>query len=414
MTRNMTFTKPRVVITGLGAVTPLGLTAEEFWQGLIQGKNGVGPLTIFDPSLFVVKLAAEVKGFDATNYMDFKRVDRSAKCTHFAIATAKMAMKSANLEMSKVDAQRVGVVLATSGGMHLIADHADTIKNKPSKVDPLFINKIGPSMVPSQVGLELGAKGPNTSVNSACAAGSDALGTALSHLQLGHADVIIAGGSETTISQVSIAPLGRVGALTKETDPEKASRPFDLNRNGFVYGEGAGILILETLEHAQKRGAPILAELAGAGWSFDAYNDTAPDAVQQAAAMKRALDDAGISPGEVDYINAHGTSTKLNDAAETKAIKMVFGERAYKIPVSSNKSMIGHLACSAGAVAAVAAVMTIKNGIIPPTIHYETPDPECDLDYVPNKARRQTVNTCLVDAFGMGGQNCCIVIQKYQ
>ncbi len=361
MTRNATFTKPRIVITGLGAITPLGLTVEDFWQGLVQGKNGVGPITTFDPGLFLVKLAAEVKGFEATNYMDIKRVDRSALCTHFAIAAARMALKAAGLEISKIDAQRVGVVISTTGMIHSIADQADVIKNRPSRVDPLLINKIAPSMVPSQLGLEIGAKGPNTSINSACAGGSDALGTALAHLHLGHADVMIAGGSETTISQVSVAPLGRVGALTRETDPEKASRPFDLNRSGFVYGEGAGMLILETLEHAQKRGAPILAELAGAGWSFDAYNDTAPDAEQQAMAMKRALDDSGVSPADVDYINAHGTSTKLNDAVETAAIKKVFGDRAYKIPISSNKSMIGHLACAAGAVEAVAAVMTIKD-----------------------------------------------------
>jgi len=267
-------------------------------------------------------------------------------------------------------------------------------------------------MVTAQVGLEFGAKGPNTSLNSACASGSDALGTALNHLRLGHADVMVSGGAETQISPIGIAITGIVGALSRNPDPQKASRPFDLNRDGFVFGEGAGIMVLENYEHARERGAPILAELAGAGWSFDAYSETAPDAKTQAIAMRMALEDAGISPQDVDYINAHGTSTKLNDAAETRAIKMSFGETAYRIPISSNKSMIGHLACAAGAVEAVAAAMTIKDGIIPPTINYKTPDPDCDLDYVPNKARHQAVNMCLSNSFGMGGQNCSLIIRR--
>ncbi len=414
MTKNLQRTIPRVVITGLGAITPLGLTVTDFWQGLINGKSGVGQLTLFDTTAYPIKIAAEVKGFQPADYMDPKRADRTGRCTHLGIAATKMAMKSAGLDMSQEKPERVGVVIATSGMMASLIDYAEVIKTRPTRVDPLLINKIAPSMVPCQIGLEIGAKGPNTSINSACASGSDAVGTALNHLRLGHADVILAGGAETTISQMAIASLGRLGALSRETNPQKASRPFDLKRDGFVYGEGAGILVLETLEHAQKRGAPILAELAGAGWSYDAYNDTAPDAEQQAVAMKMALQDAGISPEEVDYINAHGTSTKLNDAAETKAIKIVFGDRAYKIPISSNKSMIGHLACSAGAVEAVAAVMTVKEGIVPPTINYETPDPDCDLDYVPNVARRQRVDVCLSNSFGMGGQNCSIAIRKFQ
>jgi len=413
MIKDLQIKIPRVVITGLGAVTPLGLTVTDFWQGLINGRSGVGPLTIFDNTIYPIKIAAEVKGFDPTKYLDLKRIDRTGRCTHFGIAAAKMAIESAKLDMSQEKPERVGVILATSGMMATLVDYADVIKTRPMRVDPLLINRIAPNMVPCHVALEIGAKGPNTSVNSACASGSDAVGEALNHLRLGHAEVMLAGGSETTISQMAIASLARVGALSKETDPQKASRPFDLNRNGFVYGEGAGVLVLETLEHAQRRGAPILAELAGAGWSFDAYNDTAPDAEMQAVAMKAALRSAGMSPEEIDCINAHGTSTKLNDAAETKAIKIVFGERAYKIPASSNKSMIGHLACGAGAVEAVAAVMTIKEGIIPPTTNYETPDPDCDLDYVPNKARRQQVNACLSNSFGMGGQNSCLVIRKF-
>jgi 3-oxoacyl-[acyl-carrier-protein] synthase II len=325
-----------------------------------------------------------------------------------------MAIVSARLDMSQEKPEKVGVIIATSGMMSIIADEGEILRKKgPMRIDPLSITKTAPSMVTAQVGLEIGAKGPNTSLNSACASGSDALGIALNHLRLGHADVIIAGGAEANVNPIAIAGTARVGALSRETDPGKASRPFDLNRDGFVFGEGAGIMILETLEHAQGRNAPILAELAGAGWSFDAYNETAPDAETQAIAMRMVLQDAGVIPEEVDHINAHGTSTKLNDAAETKAIKMVFGDRAYKIPVSSNKSMIGHLACAAGAAEAVTAVMTVREGIIPPTIHYETPDPDCDLDYVPNKARRQNVNVCLSNSFGMGGQNCSLIIKRF-
>ena len=403
----------RVVITGLGAITPLGLTVEDYWQGLVNGKNGIGPITLFDVSSYPTKVAAEVKGFEPTNYMHIKRADRTARCTQFAIAAAKMAMESAQLDMSREKPERVGIVIATSGAITQLADQGDILQKRgPTRIDPLLISKIAASMVPAQVGLEIGAKGPNSSLNSACASGSDAIGTALNHIRLGHAEVMIAGGAETQVNPIAIACTSLVGALSRNPDPEKACQPFDLNRSGMVFGDGAGILVLEAYEHARERGAPMLAELVGAGWSFDAYNETAPDAETQAVAMRMALKDAGISLEEIDYINAHGTSTKLNDAAETKATKLVFGERAYKIPISSNKSMVGHLACAAGAVEAVAAVMTINRGIIPPTIHYETPDPDCDLDYVPNQARRQAVNTCLSNSFGMGGQNCSLIFRK--
>jgi 3-oxoacyl-[acyl-carrier-protein] synthase II len=405
--------KRRVVITGLGAVTPIGLNVEEFWQGLVQGKNGIAPITLFDTSLFAVKLAAEVKGFDPAKYMSLKRFDRTARVTHLAIAAAKMAAESAHLDVSKEDPSDIGVIVATSGMISIIAEYGEIIKNKPTRIDPLFINKVANSMVPAQVGMELGLKGLNTSVNSACASGNDALGTAMSHIQLGHAEVIIAGGSEAGVNPVTLASTSRVGALSREPDPAKACRPFDLDRKGFVMGEGAGVLVLEAYEHALKRGATILAEIGGAGWSFDAFNDTDPDADQQAEAIKKAMRDAGISAGEIDYINAHGTGTKMNDAVETRAIKKVFGERAFNIPVSSNKSMIGHLAAAAGAVQAVASVLTINRGIIPPTVNYQTPDPDCDLDYVPNSAREQKVNVCLSNSFGMGGQNCCLIIKKF-
>jgi 3-oxoacyl-[acyl-carrier-protein] synthase II len=269
-------------------------------------------------------------------------------------------------------------------------------------------------MVATQVGLELGINGLNTTVNSACASGSDALGEAASYIRLGYAEVIVAGGAEAGVNPVALAMCGRVGALSREPDPGKASRPFDLERDGFVLGEGSGILVLESREHALERGAPILAELAGCGWSFDAFNEIAPDDEQEAAAIRNALKNAGVDAAQVDYINAHGTSTRLNDVTETRAIKRAFGDEAYRLSISSNKSMTGHLAAAAGAVEAIATVLTIKHSMIPPTINYKTPDPECDLDYVPNRVRRKAVNIGLSNSFGMGGQNCCLVIKKYK
>ncbi len=406
-------TDRRVMITGLGAITPLGLTVEKYWQGLVSGTSGIGPITLFDASQFPVKVAAEVKGFNPEDYMPAKRVDRTSRTTQFALAAARTAVQSASLDMARERPERVGVVIATSGMPALLIEEGEKLRRRgPMRIDPLLIGKTAASMVPAQVGLELGAKGPNTSLNSACASGSDALGRALDMLRLGRADVIIAGGAEANVTHISIASTGLIGALSREPDPAKASRPFDLERSGFVFGEGAGFLVLETLEHAQARGAYILAELAGAGWSFDAFNEAAPDPEMEAVAIRAAIADAGLTPDDIDYINAHGTGTKLNDAAETKAIKAVLGERAYRVPVSSNKSMLGHLGCAAGAVEAVAAVLTVREGILPPTIAYQTPDPACDLDYVPNKARPHQVRVCLSNSFGMGGQNCCIIIRR--
>jgi 3-oxoacyl-[acyl-carrier-protein] synthase II len=282
------------------------------------------------------------------------------------------------------------------------------------RADPLFFTKASPSVVSLQIGMLLRARGPNTSVNSLCASGTDTIGTALNFIRLGYADVMVAVASDASLDEMTVSALSVLGALTKEPDPEKACRPFDLNRSGFVYGEGCGVLVLETLEHAQKRGAPILAEIAGVGWIFDAYDATAPNPETEALAMMNALKDAGVRPEEVDYINAHGTSTKLNDVSETRAIKKVFGDRAYQIPISSHKSMFGHMITAGGAVESIGAILTINKGIIPPTIHYETPDPDCDLDYVPNVAREAEVNICLKDSFGLGGQNCCLVLKKYK
>jgi len=406
--------KRRVVITGIGAVTPLGLNLKEFWAGLSAGKSGIGYISYFDTSNYQVKVDAEVKDFDPAKYMDLKIVDRTPRSVHLAITAAKEAMEMAKLDMSKETAERVGLVTSTMIENAYIIKGFETLQKRgPRRGDPLFITKVSPAVISSQIGMLIGAKGPNSSVNSLCASGADAIGTALNHIRLGHADVMITGGADASLEATAIAGLNLLGALSREPDPAKACRPFDLNRSGFVYGEGAGIVILESYEHAQKRGAPILAELAGAGWSFDAYDATAPQADTQAVAVNVALQDAGIKPEEVDYINAHGTSTSLNDSCETRAIKMVFGENAYRIPISSNKSMFGHIIAAAGAIEAVASVLTIMNGVIPPTINYETPDPECDLDYVPNVARQAEVNVCLSNSFGLGGNNCCLVIKRF-
>jgi 3-oxoacyl-[acyl-carrier-protein] synthase II len=404
----------KVVVTGMGAVTPLGLTVASFWRGLVAGQNGIGPITLFDASSFPVKVAGELKGFDPTNYMDEKRADRTGRCAQMALAATRMAIQDARLDMSRETPERIGVIIGTNGMPELLAEQANIIASKGAmRIDPLVVSKFRASMVPAHVGLEIGAKGINSSINSACNSGNDALGMALSFLRLGYADVIVAGGAGANITALAIAATNRIGALSREADPARACRPFDLNRNGFVYGEGAGILILETLEHAQKRGAAMLVELAGVGWSFDAYSETAPEIEQRANAFKAAMYDARVSPLDIDYINAHGTGTRQNDIVETQAIKMAFAATGYVPPISANKSMIGHLGCAAGAVEAIASVLTIQQGIIPPTIHYETPDPECDLDYVPNAARPQKVNICLANSFGLGGQNCSLVFRRY-
>jgi 3-oxoacyl-[acyl-carrier-protein] synthase II len=402
----------RVAITGLGAITPIGLDIKEYWQGLIQGKCGIGAVTLFDTSAYLVKIGAEVRGFDPSAYMSMKRVDRNSRATHFAIAAARMAVESAGLDLAKEDKERIGITIATTGMSSIVAGYGEALRTRPRRIDPLLLNKFDGCMVPVQVGLELGVKGPNTSINSACASGNDALGTAMAHIKLNNADVMIAGGAEAQVNPLSYACMEVVGALSRSPDPLNSSRPFDLERNGMVLGEGSGIMILETYDHAVERGAQILAELAGVGWSFDAFSDTVPDAQQQSVAMCNAMKSAGVRPEEINCINAHGTSTKYNDRTETEAIKIALGEHAYKVPVSANKSMIGHLAAAAGAVEAISTVLSIQYGIIPPTINYKTPDPECDLDYVPNVARKKQVNVCLSNSFGMGGQNCCVVIKS--
>jgi 3-oxoacyl-[acyl-carrier-protein] synthase II len=397
----------------MGTVNPLGLNVEEFCAGLVAGKSGIGLITRFDASKFHVKVDAEVKGFDPTKYMDLKMVDRNPRAVQLGIAAAKEAISSAKLDMSQEISERVGVSTACMVESNYIIRQNELINTRgPRRADPLFIAKSSPSAASMQVGMMLGAKGPNSSVNSLCASGADAIGVALNFIRLGYADVMIAGGADSSLSPVGIAGIDIVGAVSREADPAKACRPFDLNRNGFIYGEGAGILVLESYEHAKKRGVSILAEVAGAGWSFDAYDQTAPAPEAEAFAMRTALENAGVKPEQVDYINAHGTSTKLNDANETKAVKMVFGEQAYKIPISSTKSMIGHVITAAGAIEAIACILVMSKGIIHPTINYETPDPDCDLDYVPNIARQAQVNICLTNSFGLGGENCCLVLKR--
>jgi 3-oxoacyl-[acyl-carrier-protein] synthase II len=404
---------PRVVVTGIGTINPLGLGVQEFWEGLVAGKSAIGPITHFDPSNFRVKVDAEVHGFDATKYMDLKAIDRTSRTIQFAIAAAKEAIQSAGLDMTQENPERVGVIIATMTEQGYVVWGWELYqKMGPRRADPLFITKSTASAASMQVGMMLGAQGPNSAVNSLCASGADAIGTALNFIRLGYADVMIAGGSDASLEPVGMAGIDILGALSHEPDPAKACRPFDLNRNGFVYAEGAGLVVLESYEHARKRGATILAEMAGAGWSFDAHDATAPAPELEAYAMRIALQSAKVKFEEVDYINAHGTSTKLNDACETKAIKMVFGEHAYKIPISSTKSMIGHSITAAGAVETVAAILVMNRGIIHPTINYETPDPECDLDYVPNVARKAQVNVCLKNSFGLGGENCCLVLKR--
>ena len=399
----------------MGVICPIGLTIDEFWANLVAGKSGIKPITQFDTSNYTVKLAAEVNGFDPTDYMDLKTVERTRRSTHFAIAAAKQAIESSGLDMSKEQAERVGVITTNMLECTTIAEGWETLQKRgPRRVDPLFFTKSAPGIVALQIGMLLGARGPNTSVNSLCASGTDAIGTCMNFIRLGYADVMLATPTDASLDAMTIAAMSRLGALSTEPDPDKASRPFDLNRNGFIYGEGAGVLVLESLEHAKNRGAPILAEIAGAAWTFDAYDATAPQAETEAVAMRTALKDAEVKAEEVDYINAHGTSTKLNDVTETRAIKMVFGDRAYQIPISAHKSMFGHMVTAGGAVESIGVVLTMMNGIIPPTIHYETPDPDCDLDYVPNVARKIQVNVCLKDSFGLGGQNCCLIIKRFK
>ena len=406
----------RVAVTGIGAVTPVGNDAETFWRNLLAGKSGLGPITHFDASKHAVRVAGEVKGFDPLEVMDYKTARRSGRFAQLALKASMEAMASAKLELDSETATGMGVVMASTGGVFEMGRQETIIDERgPGRVDPLIIPRWGPHMAAGRVGRQLGLRGPNTSINSACASATDALGQAFNMLRTGSVEILLAGGTEAIITPVAVATMGLMGALTKgyNDTPERASRPFDLHRDGFVLGEGAGVLVLETEEHAKGRGAAIMAEYLGQGWSFDAADDAAPDAEGQSLAMIRALASAGIAPEEVDWLNAHGTGTPYNDKTETAAIKLAFGEAAYSVQMSSIKSMTGHSAAAAGGIEAVASVLAIRDGKIPPTINYETPDPALDLNYTPNKAVKRAVRLALSNSFGFGGHNVTLAVKRF-
>ena len=410
-------TIPHVVITGLGAVTPIGNDVETYWEGLRAGRNGIGRVTLCDVDGLPVQIAGEVKAFDPEQYLDRKSARRTGRFAQMATAASTEALNDSGLALDKETRTEVGVVMATSGDAFNMGEPWQVLKTRGAhRVDPLLITRHGQHMGAARVARELGLRGPNTTINTACASGTDALGHALNMLRMGQARAVLAGGAEAMVTELALSSMGRMGALSHNNDdPEHASRPFDRDRDGFVLGEGAGVLTLEREHDARERGARIYAELAGVGWSFDAVDDAAPDAEGQSLAMIRALRDAGVAPEEVEYINAHGTSTPLNDKTETAAIKLALGaEHAHQIAISSTKSMTGHLAAGAGGIEAVAAVLTMQHGCIPPTINYVTPDPECDLDIVPNEAREADLSVVMSNSFGLGGQNSCAVFKRIE
>jgi 3-oxoacyl-[acyl-carrier-protein] synthase II len=407
----------RVVVTGLGIVSPLGTGIEKNWKAALNGTSGIGRVTRFDASDFPTKIAGEVKGFNPEDYVDRKDVKKMDRFIHFAIAGAKEAMTDANLQINEDIAERTGVIMGAGlGGLESIEKyHEALLDGGVRKISPFFIPMLIVNLAPGQISMIYGAKGPNISITTACAASTHAIGEAYQAIQGDEADVIIAGGSEATITPLGLGGFCAMRALsTRNDDPAKASRPFDSDRDGFVMGEGSAILILEELEFARKRGAKIYAEVCGYAATADAHHITAPAPAGEGAArcMDLALKSGGIQPEEVDYINAHGTSTKYNDLYETMAIKTVFGDHAYKLAVSSTKSMTGHLLGAAGAVEAFFTVLAIKNGMIPPTINYETRDPDCDLDYVPNKSRKREIKVALSNSFGFGGTNGVVIFKK--
>ncbi len=410
--------KRRVVVTGMGMVTPLGVGTEASWQALCRGKSGVGPVSHFDAGQFRTKIAGEVKDFNPHDFINRKLVRRGDRFIHFALAAARMALEDSRLKITSANDERVGVSVGTAmGGIESIEkNHELLLKGKRKQISPFFVPSFLCNMATGQVAIEFGAKGANMCTVTACASGTHAIGDAAIVIQRGDVDAMIAGGTEASIRPLVFAGLDPLKVMSARNDePEKASRPFDKERDGFIIGEGAGVVILEELESAQKRGARIYGEVLGYGLNSDAYHITAPDpdGAGAASCMRLALEDAGISPDRVDYINAHGTSTMLNDLSETKAIKKVFGERSHKIPISANKSMMGHMWAGAGVVEAIASLLTITEGVIPPTINYETPDPECDLDYVPNEARRAEVKVVLSNSFGFGSTNGCLILGKF-
>ena len=409
----------RVVVTGLGLLCPLGIGVEASWANLTAGKSGIGPVTRFDTKDYPSRIAGEVKDFEPVDFMPKKLVKRVDPFVRLGLAAAQMAIEDAGLEIPEDKASRAGVITGCGlGGLGSIEYYRDVLVNKgPKRVSPFFIPMAIPNMASGQISIMCGAKGPNTVVCTACAAGSHAIGDAFKTIQRGAADVMLCGGTESVITPLAFAGFSNMKALsTRNEMPERASRPFDKERDGFIIGEGAGILIIEEINHALERGADIRAEIIGYGLTGDAYHITAPpeDGEGGARCMSMALEDAGLSYRDIDYINAHGTSTPLNDLCETRAIKTVFKDRAREIPVSSTKSMTGHLLGGAGGVEAIFCIKTIEDGIIPPTINYEIPDPECDLDYVPNRARSQSVDVVMSNSFGFGGTNAVLIFRRYR
>jgi 3-oxoacyl-[acyl-carrier-protein] synthase II len=408
----------RVVVTGLGAITPIGNDVPTFWENLLGGMSGAGQITAFDASDFPVRIGCEVKNFDPGQWMDRKMARRTALVTQYAVAASRQALEDAALEVNADNRDCVGVVIATGGGGIGFAEEGThiLIEKGPRSVSPLLLPGLMPNAVSCLVSIETGARGPILTSTLACASGNYSIIEGYHFLQRGEANVIIAGGTESTTTPLSFAALGRMGALsTRNDDPQHASRPFDAQRDGFVYGEGSAVMVLETEEHARARGARIYAEVLGGRLTGDAYHITAPDPDGDGAvrAIRGALQSAGLQPEDIDVIFAHGTSTPLNDVTETKAIKRALGEHAYQVAITATKSMVGHMMGAAGAASAVAAVLALQQGVIPPTINYENPDPECDLDYVPNQARRADVKTALVNAFGFGGQNVVLALKQY-
>ena len=411
--------KNRVVITGLGPVTPIGIGKNNFWQSLIQGKCGIDRISYFDIEKYPTKIAAEVKDFDYTNYISIKEANRMDKSTQFSIVAAMLALEDSKLKITEKDSYSAGVIIGSGiGGIGTFEkQHKILLEKGPGRVSPFFVPMMISNISAGEIAIKIGAKGPNGVITTACASSTHALGMAFKLLQHGDAQIIISGGTEAAISPMALAGFCKMRALSTQNDhPKNASKPFDRERDGFIMGEGAGILILETLQHANERNANIYAEIFGFGMTADAYHITAPAPEGEAAAkaIEIALKDAKIEPSQIDYINAHGTSTPLNDKLETLAIKKVFGEHAYDLKISSNKSMTGHLLGASGGVEAIATALTIKNNIIPPTINYASPDPECDLDYVPNKSEKKIVDYAISNSFGFGGHNGVIVLGKYK
>jgi len=407
----------RVVVTGLGAVTPIGNTVADYWTGLTSGRNGVAPITLFDASAHACRFAAEVKAFDPSGYLEAKEAKRWDRFCKFGVVAAKQALADSGLEITDANAHRIGISIGSGvGGLLTMETQAHVLADKgPGRVSPFTVPMMIPNMATGLAAIALGAKGPSSAVATACAAGSNAIGDAFRILQLGKADAMICGGAESAITPLGVAGFASAKALSfRNDDPATASRPFDAERDGFVIGEGAGLLVLETLAHAEARGATVLAEIVGYGTTCDAHHITAPTpgGLGGAAAIRLALDDASLAPESVGYINAHGTSTPANDSNETAAIKSALGDRATQIPVSSTKSMTGHLLGGSGGIEAVASILAIRHGVVPPTINYANPDPNCDLDVVPNTAREATLDAVLSNSFGFGGHNVCLAFRR--